>query len=627
MSLLAALHAGGWLRAVDHSLGRSLRHAHPDTPDWVQAAAALASRALAHGHSRLPLAQVPALLAEIDGAREPPELPPRDEWLAVLAASPWVHAPAEDDGDGDDGDGDHAPGNRRSGSIAAHRGTRAPADRVLVLEGGALSLRRYQDYEVRLAAALRARAAASPPRLQLVTGGPGTGKTTRVAHLLATFVQAQPPGALPRILLGAPTGKAASRLSESVRESLASEVGRGTLAAAVAARLPTEAGTVHRMLGWQARDGFRHHRDNPLPADLVVVDEASMIDLPLMCKLVEAVADDALLVLVGDRDQLPSVDTGDALAALCEASDVPGSALAGTRVHLTHSHRQADDIDVGALAARVRDGDADGVLHGLAAGAWRGVRWHPEGDRALHDAVLDDVVPRYRALADHPDVASALRAARGDRILCALREGPAGSLALNALVGAALDPQRGGDGLFRGRLLIVTENSYRQQLFNGDIGMVWPDEAGEMRVWFEGDGGPRAWLPAALPAHEPAFALTVHKSQGSEFDRVLLALPERGARVLSRELLYTGLTRCRREVALWAGELALREAIGRRAQRWSGLAARLSRGAGTGAVGVAVESEVVDLTTTTATGAVAADAAPATARRPAPTHGPQGELF
>jgi exodeoxyribonuclease V alpha subunit len=231
------------------------------------------------------------------------------------------------------------------------------------------------------------------------------------------------------------------------------------------------------------------------------------------------------------------------------------------------------------------------VLRGLAAGAWRGVRWEPGGERALHQGGAGRRgAHAYRALAGHPDVGSALRAARGDRILCALRDGGAGSVALNALVGAALDPQHRGDGLFRGRLVIVTENSYRQQLFNGDIGMVWPDEAGELRVWFEADDGPRAWLPAALPAHEPAFALTVHKSQGSEFERVLLALPERGARVLSRELLYTGLTRCRREVVLWASPEALREAIGRRAQRWSGLAARLGASGAPADAGASDES-------------------------------------
>jgi exodeoxyribonuclease V alpha subunit len=591
MSLLAALHLGGWLRAVDHALGLSLRHAREDTPDWVQAAAALASRALALGHSRLPLDRLDLFFAGIDPTREPPTMPPRAEWLAVLAASPWVQA-------GRSGD-DRSP---------------APRDRVLVLEGEAIALRRYHDYEVRLAEALlvrmRADEAGNGARLQLVTGGPGTGKTTRVARLLAEFAEAHAARGLPppRILLAAPTGKAASRLSESVRDTLAREVQAGRLAAESAALLPTVASTLHRLLGWQRDGGFRHDAAHPLAADLVVVDEASMIDLPLMCKLAEAVPADATLVLVGDRDQLPSVDTGDVLAALCEASERPGAQLAAHRIHLTESHRQASELEVGELAALVRAGQADKALAGLEAGRFRGVRWRRSGDKALHDAVLAEALPAYRALAEAPDVASALQAARALRILCAVREGPAGSHTLNALIGRALDPLHGGAAWFPGRLVLVTANSYRQQLFNGDIGIAWPDAAGEIRVWFESDAGPKAWLPAALPAHEPAWALTVHKAQGSEFDRVLLALPEHGARVLSRELLYTGLTRCRRELLLWADADALRAAIDRRALRWSGVAARL------GADGAAA-----------ADAAVPADSAPADATPP--PSAVQGTLF
>ena len=258
----------------------------------------------------------------------------------------------------------------------------------------------------------------------------------------------------------------------------------------------------------------------------------------------------------------------------CEAGERPTSALHGRVEELTHNYRQSEDIDVVPLAAQVRAGAVEAVLRGLDEQRLRGVHWRHGSERALHELVLAQALAAYRAVAARPDVASALQAAREFRVLCAMRDGPAGLEALNALIGQALDPLRRVDGWFQGRLVLVTENSYRQQLFNGDIGVAWPDEAGELRVWFEGDDGPRAWLPAALPAHEPAFALTVHKSQGSEFGRVLLVLPERG-RVLTRELLYTGLTRCRRELTLWAGEDALREAIGRRAERWSGLAARV----------------------------------------------------
>lgn len=586
MSLLRALDRGGWLRTVDLALADSLQHARDETPDLVLAAAALTSRALGNGHSQLPLAQARELLLEIAGEREPPTLPPLEEWLAVLRASPWV----------------------------------ATADKplatcVLMLEHDALSLRRYWQYEARLAAAISSRLAASgvdddsdvlaariarlfaapdgsidlaqanaaraalSKRFLLLTGGPGTGKTTTVARTLVLFAEqfARRDGAsLPRILLAAPTGKAAARLAESVRENLMQLLADELIDAALAQSLPGEATTLHRLLGWQRGSvSFRHDAGRPLLADLVIVDEASMIDLPLMCKLLEAVPMAATLVLIGDRDQLPSVETGDVLAALCDAGTAPASLLARHRSHLSRSHRQADDIDVAALAALVRDGDGEAALDGLHKHCFRGVAWQEDSDRALADAVLAQALPAYRAVQSAVDVPSALAAAKAFRILTAVREGGAGSQRLNGLIASALDPARRGDGFFAGRLVLVNENSYRHQLFNGDIGVVWPDEFGEMRVWFDAQGGPRAWLPAALPAHESAFALTVHKSQGSEFERVFFALPEQGARVVSRELLYTGLTRCRREVMLWASERVLRDGISRKAQRWSGLAQRL----------------------------------------------------
>jgi exodeoxyribonuclease V alpha subunit len=574
MSLLATLWHGGWLRPVDHALALTLRRARPDTPDDVLAAVALASAALAHGHSHVRLDRVDALLAAVLPDAPPPALPDLADWLAVLRASPWV-APA----------------------VAAD--ATPAADRVAVLEDAALSLRRYWVLEQRLAAALRERADAvvadndpaalaarldaafGPPgqpgrdddqvravhtalsrRLQVLTGGPGSGKTATVARLLAVFAEMHGPTA--RIALAAPTGKAAARLGEAVRESVPADV----------AALVPPAATVHRLLG-PRRAGEAVAK---LAADLVVVDEASMLDLPQMARLLDALPAAATLVLVGDPDQLPSVEAGDVLAGIRAAADRPGSPLAPCRVHLAGAYRQAAGNDVPALARAVQAGDADAVLEGLAAGDWRGVHWRPDGDRGLADAVLAQAVPAYRAVTATADPVEALALARRFRVLCAVREGPAGNRTLNALVGQALDPRHGGAGWFRGRLVLVTENSHRQQLFNGDIGVVWPDADGEPRAWFDSPTGPRAWLPAALPAHEPAFALTVHKAQGSEFDTVLLALPERGARALSRELLYTGVTRCRRELRLAATGDALRHAIGRRGQRWSGLGWRLGVG-------------------------------------------------
>lgn len=310
-----------------------------------------------------------------------------------------------------------------------------------------------------------------------------------------------------------------------------------------------------------------------------------MVDLPLMCKLVEAVHPRATLLLVGDRDQLPSVETGDVLASLGDAADA-GGALASRRITLTRSWRQRNAPELARLAGCVRGGDADAALAALRDADPAQLAWHHGGTRELHGLLTAGTLPRYRALqlAASPDEALAL--ARSLRVLTAVREGPAGSQTLNTWIAAALQPAGTRAGaLFHGALLMITRNSYRHGLYNGDVGIAWAEPDGSLRVWFErdddsGSHGPalRAWLPAALPEHEPAFALTVHKSQGSEFDDVVLVLPPVAgsfARALSREGLYTGLTRARSTLHLFADAETLRVAIERRAQRWSGLEARL----------------------------------------------------
>ncbi len=605
MSLLELLRRDGWLRAVDHALALSLRRLDPDTDDAVLVAAALASRALAFGHSGLPLDRAGDLSVEIAPEREAPQLPEPAAWAAALHASPWV--------------------------ASIEGSANAEADptrgRPLVFENGRVYLRRYRDYEFRLAAALRGRAESPATqendaehqwrearlrqlfpalasdardaqaaaarllpqrRLLMLTGGPGTGKTTTVARALLLLIEStlRAGRPAPRLALAAPTGKAAARLAEAMRESI-EHAGGGQNPAAAA--LPTQAATLHRLLGWRPDSvQFQHDGQHPLPADIVVVDEASMVDLPLMCKLVEAVSPSSTLLLIGDRDQLPSVETGDVLAALCDAAQA-GGVLAPHRVALTRSWRLREEIDVGELAALVRDGDVEAAMRTLQSNPLRGIRWLPAGDRTPAPAVLAQALPAYRAVQQANTPAAGLALAKRFRVLTAVREGAAGSVPLNAAIAQSLQPPgTRGERFFHGALVIVGENSYRHGLFNGDIGLVWREDGvdgqGTMRVWFErsgeGDGGLRSWLPSALPAHELAFALTVHKSQGSEFDEVFLALPPAAGaggvrRALSRELLYTGLTRCRRGLTLWAQADALRAAIERPAQRWSGLTERL----------------------------------------------------
>ncbi|MEI2796414.1 exodeoxyribonuclease V subunit alpha [Pseudoxanthomonas sp. F11] len=614
MSLLDALHKGGYLRTLDHALAQSLRRLDRDTPDAVLAAAALASLAVAKGHAGVRLGAADALVeAEI-------AWPDATAWTRQLAASPWVDTPDDATAVADP----HAP---------------------LVLEGGLLYLRRYREYERALALGLQriatqpvpetdieplaplfarlfpqathddrqARAAALALRhaLLLVTGGPGTGKTTTTARLLVLLVaQALHAGrASPRIALAAPTGRAAERMAESVRQAVQALAASGVDADLLAA-LPTSGATLHRLLGTiPDSPRFRHDRDNPLPFDVVVVDEASMIDLPLMAKLVDAVASGTRLVLLGDPDQLPSVEAGDVLAAILGAAG-EGDAMergdadvlrpllgdaddtsvlaqeggearfSGIRVHLQRGWRQSEALDLAPLAAAVREGDADAALAQLRGGTLSNVHFH-EGVADPLEPQRDALLAHFRALGHAETPADALAQSTRLRLLTAVREGPQGARTLNARIerllaeggGAGRAPQ----GHFQGQLLIVTENSYRHRLFNGDIGVCLRDTAGTLVAWFPGDdaGHPRAFHPAALPAHESAFAMTVHKAQGSEFDMVWLLLPARGNRVLSRELVYTGITRARRALHIAGSDAVIREALARHAGRWSGLGWRL----------------------------------------------------
>ncbi|MBJ7516764.1 MAG: exodeoxyribonuclease V subunit alpha, partial [Stenotrophomonas sp.] len=437
--------------------------------------------------------------------------------------------------------------------------------------------------------------------LALVTGGPGTGKTTTIARLLlllvAHAVQAGQPA--PRVALAAPTGRAAERMAESLRLALQRLQDDG-LAPELCAALPSSGTTLHRLLGViPDSPRFRHHADNPLPFDVVVVDEASMIDLPMMAKLVEAIAIGTRLILLGDPDQLPSVEAGDVLSAILRASgdgegtrhddaralqpllaaatlrpEAPPTPFAGRRVQLQRGYRQSDALDLAPLATAVRAGDSSAALTLLRQGALAGVSFH-EGLLDPLQEQREHLLAQWRALADSGDPAIALAQAGRLRVLTALREGPQGARGLNHRIETLLAGANAG--YFHGRLLLVTENSYRHRLFNGDVGICLRDAGGGMAAWFPGDdvAHPRAFHPAALPAHESAFAMTVHKAQGSEFDEVWLQLPRHDSRVLSRELVYTGLTRARTRLHLAGSAEVLEKALQRHASRLSGLAWRL----------------------------------------------------
>ncbi len=503
----------------------------------------------------------------------------------------------------------------------------------LVLEGNRLYLQRYWRYERSLAARLRNMLAAPPDdidlapfdkdaglfdggwvasgepnwqavaaavalrhRLTVISGGPGTGKTytvLRLVHLLLEAAQGrgEPP---PTIRLAAPTGKAAARMMESMLRGLEGLPDGERLRE----HLPEKATTLHRLLGIGRGTVLpRFDEAHPLAADVVIVDEASMIDLPLMAKLTAALPEHGRLMLLGDRYQLASVESGSVLAELCSAAGLndftsaqhqalapllpaaPSDAaehlpMADHVVTLQTSHRFTAQSAIGRLAAAVNDGDADAAFAVTN-----------EGDAAVQlvsapdvDELVAELAAQFLALHDANDPHEALATLDGVRLLTATRVGPFGAEAMNRRVFEQLADRLGLDRArtwYHGRPVIVLRNDYRAGLFNGDTGVCLADSEEQLRVWFRTEDGLQMLLPSAVPAHESAYAMTVHKSQGSEFERVWLLLPPADNPVLSRELLYTGITRARAQVRLLGAEAVLRGSLTRVTRRDSGLAQRL----------------------------------------------------
>ena len=607
--LLREFNAAGVLAPADvHVAARIGELAGEEEPD-VLLAAAFAVRAPRLGHVYADLATV-RTTATVEG-EEAVDLsglpwPAEDDWVAQVAASPLAAV------------GEEAP------------------DRPLRLLGTALYLDRYWQEERRLAADLLAQcgpaagvhddaladgvarlfgvdgderqrlaaAAAVLGRFVVVAGGPGTGKTTTIARIVALLAEqsAEPP----LVALAAPTGKAAARLAEAVHEEA---VGLDVADPVRASLLGLDAVTLHRLLG--RRPGtysrFRHHRGNRLPHDVVVVDETSMVPLSLMARLVEAVRPDARLILVGDPGQLTSIEAGAVLGdivgpvgaglrmgtearerlarvtrAEVPATDPPaGAAIGDGIVVLERVHRYGSGI--ADVADAVRRGDADAVL-----GALGGVTWipvdpaDPGEDADALAAVRDDVVATARAVrqaAEAGDADAAIAALGRFRVLCAHRRGPHGVTAWTArierwLAGELEDAGPAGEW-YVGRPLLVTENDYGLRLFNGDTGVVVAAGDGRVRAAFERQGRVLELSPTRLAAVETVYAMTVHKSQGSQFDAAAVLLPEPGSPLLTRELLYTAVTRARERLVLAGTEAAIRAAVERPAARASGLGRRL----------------------------------------------------
>ena len=570
--LLATFNHAGVLEAADVHVADRVSDLVGEADEVVRLAVALAVRAVRHGSVCVDLEEVAALDPELPW-------PDRSGWLSRVASGPLAAASVVRV---DEGLLYLDRYWREEGQVCEdllRRATQQPPPVAEALLAAGADRIFPPGYDEQRAAAR----GAARQWTTVLTGGPGTGKTTAVAGLLALLAeqadQAEQSGdaARLRVALTAPTGKAAARLQEAVARAAAA------LPPADRARVgDLSASTLHRLLGSRpdTRTRFRHHRGNRLPHDIVVVDETSMVSLTMMARLVEAIRPDARLVLVGDPDQLASVEAGAVLADLVAGL---GARPEPTVASLRTSHRFGAPI--GALAEAVRDGDADRAWASLTGGAAEIEFVDADSPRAL------EVVRRVSlsaALAVHEaaesgDADAAVEAMDRHRLLCAHREGPHGAAYWNRQVerwlGEAIGTPVGqawGREWYVGRPLIVTANDYGLGLYNGDTGVVVRDGDG-LRAVIAGVGAHRRFATARLAEVDTLHAMTVHKSQGSQADEVTVLLPSQDSRLLSRELFYTALTRARQKVRVVGTESAVRAAVTRRALRASGLRQRLSR--------------------------------------------------
>jgi exodeoxyribonuclease V alpha subunit len=664
LDLLQQWAAQGWIRDLDLALAQALHQHRPDTGAPTLLAAALTSQQAGRGHLLLDLdaalARPDALIAPAEAAETDTRLPTRPgQLLGDYSADAWARALGD--------------------SAVVGSG---PGPEPLVLEHGRLYLRRYWRHERTITREVEARLARAMPRdeerlqelltllfpqqegrpagaewqklacalaarshFAVITGGPGTGKTTTVIRLLA-LLQAlaleRRDGRTLRIRLAAPTGKAAARLNESI----AAQVGGLDLAGlaeaeanAIRASIPTSVTTLHRLLGARPDTRkFRHNRLRQLPLDLVVVDEASMIDVEMMAALLEALPPQAALVLLGDKDQLASVEAGAVLGSLCSRAmeghytpetrdwlervtreqigadlvDTAGRPLDQAIGMLRHSHRFSSDSGIGQLARAINAGDVAATAGALEQPRFTDLHHLPlsgiddpallrlarsghSGEAPGYAACLA-VLQEQRPPDDAPREAldawawSVLQAQTGFQLLCTLRRGPWGVEGLNARIEGHLArqglidlPAAGAGHWYEGRPVLVTGNDYGLQLMNGDMGIalrvpVTPGQPGHgmrLRVAFPGGDGDRSvrWvLPSRLQQCETVYSMTVHKSQGSEFRHAALVLPETHNAVVTRELVYTAVTRAAHHFTLLAPNPdVLQTAVRHPTERASGL--------------------------------------------------------
>ncbi|MFM2485465.1 exodeoxyribonuclease V subunit alpha [Celerinatantimonas yamalensis] len=594
---LQQLRETGALRPLDWHFAMLLKEC--GACDAVVLAGALTSEALSRGDSCLPLELISARLERLAMA------PSMTDWQRYLSESALVGV-----------------------------------DKPLVFDGERIYLNRYWQFENQLAHRLAvtglrkapapskvkpilnrlfgeqseltdwqrvAAAQACQRRLLVISGGPGTGKTTTVTRLLALLQELaiKEQGQPLQVALVAPTGKAAARLSASISKA---SYALNQSPKEVVAAIPTQASTIHRLLGViPGRTRFVHHAQNPLLLDLLVVDEASMIDLSLMTHLFDAITANTRVILLGDRDQLASVEAGSVLADICQfidagissslsdylrrcgAADLAGNheqvaAIADNLVMLRKSYRFDDRSGVGQLARAVNRGDSAAMIRYLQDQQFSDIDWRLLSEDSYRFALdrAEQAASRYlSALSEQKPLVEVFQRFHQFQLLVALRQGDFGVEGINARVQRQLQQHgllKEAKGWCPGLPIMVQNNDHAQQLYNGDIGLFVQVANGTLMVAFESNESPEGirWvLPSRLPDHEPVFAMTVHKSQGSEFAEVLMLLPPQAGGNPTRELLYTGITRSRNHFSLIGDEFSLRRACQNRTKRRSGLAQRL----------------------------------------------------
>ncbi|MCG8636108.1 MAG: exodeoxyribonuclease V subunit alpha [Desulfobacterales bacterium] len=562
----------GVISRLDYYFAKTMADIYEGSAPLILLSAALVSKALAEGHICLNLARAAGtvLIPEREG-QGTLCLPSLKHWLGELEQSGMVAR-----------ESDH-PGDFEAARLDWIR--RSP----LILDpDNNLYLAKYYDFQHRLVYNISARVADAPEAIDrdflskgidrffgdqdknrtagqreavekaldnnflVISGGPGTGKT-HITNIIRTLLQEwakQEGKPEPRILSMAPTGKAASRL--------------------------TDGATIHSVLKPKpAGTGFRHNADYPVAADVVIIDEASMIDIALMTRLMEAVPTETKVVLLGDKNQLSPVQAGAVFTDICEVD-----AMAGHRVFLEFNFRSEGKTGIENLARAVNQNDVTALTGMLTDRTYDDVIFEDTGNKSDILPILTKHVSKgYKALALARTPEEALASLDDFRVLCAHNRGDAGTLQVSHLCENILRTYRDNDikgSLFR-QIVMVSQNDYEKGLFNGDTGVVW-EENRMTRVSFEGTGGEnRQFRFSDLPAHESAFAVTIHKSQGSEYGTVLILIPERISPVVTRQLLYTGITRARKKAVIMGSLKVIREAMDMPLERRSNVAALLAR--------------------------------------------------